>query len=64
VIGALTTFLAGAVPLMTDRIGWFVLATTVGYAWQAASEYVILPDDPVRFLKRSVDAFADARETR
>ena len=57
VIGALITFLAGAGHFTSDRIGWFVLASTVGYAWLAASEYVILPDDPVRSLKRSVDAF-------
>ena len=57
VIGALITFLAGAGHFTSDRIGWFVLAATVGYAWLAVSEYVILPDDPVRSLKRSVDAF-------
>ena len=34
-----------------------MLASTVGYAWLAVSEYVILPDDPVRSLKCSVDAF-------
>ena len=57
VIGALITFLAGAGHFTSDRIGWFVLASTVGFAWLAVSEYVILPDDPVRSLKRSVDAF-------
>jgi hypothetical protein len=57
VIGALTTFLAGAGHITSDRIGWFVLASTVGFAWLAVLEYVILPDDPLRSLKRSVDAF-------
>jgi len=57
VIGALITFLAGAGRITSDRIGWFVLASTVGFAWVTVSEYVILPDDPVRSLKRSVDVF-------
>ena len=57
VIGALITFLAGAGHITSDRIGWFVLASTVGFAWVTASEYLILPDDPVRLLKRSVDVF-------
>ena len=57
VIGALITFLAGARHITSDRIGWFVLASTVGFAWVIVSEYVILPDDPVRSLKRSVDVF-------
>ncbi len=57
VIGALITFLTGAGHITSDRIGWFVLASTVGFAWVTVSEYVILPDDPVRTLKRSVDVF-------
>jgi hypothetical protein len=57
VIGALTTFLAGAGHITSDRIGWFVLASTVGFAWVTVSEYLILPDDPVRSLKRSVHVF-------
>ncbi len=48
VIGALTTFVAGAGHITSNRIGWFVLAWTVGFAWLAVSEYVILPDDPAR----------------
>ena len=43
VIGALITFLAGAGHFTSDRIGWFVLAATVGYAGLAVSEYVICP---------------------
>ena len=57
VIGALITFLVGAGRITSDRIGWFVLASTVGFAWVTVSEYAILPDDPVRLLKRSVDVF-------
>jgi hypothetical protein len=57
VIGALITFLAGAGRITSDRIGWFVLASAVGFAWVTVSEFVILPDDPVRTLKRSVDVF-------
>jgi len=57
VIGALITFLAGAGRITSDQIGWFVLASTVGFAWVTVSEYVLLPDDPVRTLKRSVDVF-------
>jgi uncharacterized membrane protein YccC len=57
VIGALTTFLAGAGHITSDRIGWFVLASTVGFAWATISEYAFLPDNPVRTLKRSVYVF-------
>ena len=57
VIGALITFLAGAMHVTSDRIGWFVLASTVGFAWVTVSEYVILPDAPVRSLRRSMDVF-------
>ncbi len=57
VIGALITFLAGAGRITSDRIGWFVLASAVGFAWVTVSEFVILPDDPVRTVKRSVDVF-------
>src|SRR6476620_2450574 len=57
VIGALITFLAGAGLITSNRIVWFVLASTVGFAWVTVSEYVILPDDPVRSLKRSGDVF-------
>ena len=57
VIGALTTFLAGAGHIMSDRIGWFVLASTVGFAWVTVSEFIILPDHPLRSLRRSVDVF-------
>ena len=57
VIGALITFLTGAMHITTDRVWWFVLASTVGFAWVTVSEYLILPDNPVRSLKRSIDVF-------
>ena len=57
VIGALITFLAGAGRITSGHIGWFVLASTVGFAWATVSDYVFLPDDPVRTLKRSVHLF-------
>ena len=55
VIGALITFLAGAMHVTNGRIGWFVLASTVGFACVPVSEYV--PDAPARFLRRSIDVF-------
>ena len=64
VIGALITFLTGAGRLPSDRVGWFVLASTVGFAWVTVSEYVIVPEDPVRSLKRSVDFFCRTRRRR
>ncbi len=57
VIGALITFLAGAGRITSDRIGWFVLASTVGFAWATIAEYVLLPDNPRRTLNRSVYIF-------
>ena len=48
VIGALITFLAGAGHITSDRIGWFVLASTVGFAWITVSEYLICPT--IRFV--------------
>lgn len=42
----------------TDRIGWFVIASTAGFAWLAVWQFLILPDDPVRMLHRSVQAFS------
>jgi uncharacterized membrane protein YgaE (UPF0421/DUF939 family) len=53
-IGALTAFSAGAGHITADRIGWFVIASTVGFAWLAIWQLLILPDYPVRSLKRSV----------
>ena len=36
VIGALTTFVAGAAHITSNRIAWFVLACTVCFAWLAS----------------------------
>lgn len=58
VIGALITFLTGSMRIADDGIWWFVLAATVGYAWAGVSEYLILPDDPIRSLQRSLDSFS------
>ncbi len=57
VIGALITFLAGAMHITGERTWWFVLASTVGFAWAIVAEYLILPIDPVHSLKRSIDVF-------
>ena len=56
-IGALTTLMASAGHITMDRIGWFVLASTVGIGWLAVWQLLILPDDPVGSLTRSVQAF-------
>jgi hypothetical protein len=64
VIGSLITFLTGVMGITTDRIGWFVLASTVGFAWITVSEYLILPDNPVRSFKRSIDVSAGPQVTR
>ena len=57
VIGALATAVAAAGHITTDRIGWFVIAGTIGFAWLAAADCVIVPDDLVRSLQRCVHAF-------
>ena len=57
VIGALMTFLVAAMQISTDQVGWLVVASTGGLAWIALSEYIILPDDPVRTVGRCVDVF-------
>src|SRR6202011_6091900 len=56
-IGALTTPMASAGHITMDRIGWFVLASTVGIGWLAVWQLLILPDDPVGSLTRSAHAF-------
>ena len=57
-MGAITVYVTGAGYIAIGRIGWFVLALIVGFRWLAVWESVILPDDPVRSLKRSVRAFS------
>ena len=56
-IGTLTTLMASAGHITMDRIGWFVLASTVGIGWLAVWQLLILPDDPLGSLTRSVHAF-------
>lgn len=56
-MGAITTYVAGAGYITPGRIGWFVLAMTVGFAWIAVWESALLPEDPVGSLRRAVDAF-------
>jgi uncharacterized membrane protein YgaE (UPF0421/DUF939 family) len=57
-MGAITVYVTGAGHITVDRIGWFVLALVVGFAWLAVWEALILPDDPLRSLQRSVQAFS------
>jgi uncharacterized membrane protein YgaE (UPF0421/DUF939 family) len=57
-MGAITVYVTGAGHITVGRIGWFVLALVVGFAWLAVWEALILPDDPLRSLRRSVQAFS------
>jgi hypothetical protein len=57
-MGAITVYVTGAGHITVGRIGWFVLALVVGFAWLAVWETLILPDDPLRSLHRSVQAFS------
>jgi uncharacterized membrane protein YgaE (UPF0421/DUF939 family) len=57
-MGAITVYITGAGYITIGRIGWFVLALVVGFGWLAVWETVILPDNPLRSLNRSVQAFA------
>jgi hypothetical protein len=57
-MGAITVYVTGAGYITVGRIGWFVLALVVGFGWLAIWETVILPDNPVRSLHQSVQAFS------
>lgn len=57
-IGAITVYITGGGHITVGRIGWFVLAAAIGFGWLALWENVILPDDPLRALRRSVHAFS------
>ena len=57
-MGAITVYVTGAGYITVGRIGWFVLALVVGFGWLAIWETVILPDNPVRSLNQSVQAFS------
>lgn len=56
-IGALTTFVASGGHIATDAIGWFMMASTVGFAWLAVWQCVILPGRPADAAKRAIDVF-------
>jgi hypothetical protein len=57
-MGAITVYVPGAGYITVGRIGWFVLALVVGFGWLAIWETVILPDNAVRSLHQSVQAFS------
>ncbi len=57
-MGAITVYITGAGYITIGRIGWFVLALLVGFGWLALWEAVILPDNPLRSLELSVQAFS------
>lgn len=56
-IGALTTFVASGGHISLDRMGWFMMASTVGFAWLVVWQRVLLPDRPVEATVRAVDVF-------
>ena len=45
-IGAITTFVSSNREIETGRIGWFVLAMAVGFAWLALWESLLSPEGP------------------
>ena len=57
-MGAITVYITGAGYITIGRIGWFVLALVVGFGWLALWETLILPDNPLRSLNLSVQAFS------
>ena len=57
-MGAITVYITGAGYITIGRIGWFVLALVVGFGWFALWETLILPDNPLRSLNLSVQAFS------
>jgi hypothetical protein len=57
-MGAITVYITGGGHITVGRIGWFVLAAAIGFAWLALWESLILPDDPLRSLQRSVQTFS------
>jgi len=55
-MGAITVYVTGGGHITAGRIGWFVLAAAIGFGWLVVWEGLILPDDPMRSLQRSVQA--------
>jgi hypothetical protein len=62
-MGAITVYITGAGYITIGRIGWFVLALVVGFGWLALWETLILPDNPLRSLNLSVQAFSHRAAT-
>ena len=61
--GRITVYITGAGYITIGRIGWFVLALVVGFGWLALWETLILPDNPLRSLNLSVQAFSHRAAT-
>ena len=57
-MGAITVYITGAGHITIGRIAWFVVALMVGFGWLALWETLILPDNPLRSLDLSVQAFS------
>ncbi|HEY6577037.1 MAG TPA: FUSC family protein [Mycobacterium sp.] len=57
-MGAITVYVTGAGYITIGRVGWFVLAVAIGFGWLTLWESLILPDDPLRSLQRSVRTFS------
>ncbi|WP_161600618.1 FUSC family protein [Mycolicibacterium hodleri] len=57
-MGAITVYITGGGHITVGRIGWFALAAAIGFGWLAIWESVILPEEPLHSLQRSVQAFA------
>lgn len=57
-IGVFATVMTSAGHISPDRIGWFVAASTVGFAWLAIWQRWIVRDRPADSVRRSVNAFS------
>ena len=53
-IGGLTTFVVSGGHITTDRIVWFITASTIGFAWLTIWQRVILPDRPANSARRAL----------
>lgn len=56
-IGVFAVVMTSAGHISLDRIGWFVTASTVGFAWLAIWQGWIVRDRPADSVRRSVYAF-------
>jgi hypothetical protein len=57
-MGAITVYITGAGYITIGRIGSFVLALVVGFGRLALWETMIVPDNSLRSLNLSVQAFS------